>query len=676
MKALFQRKFKVSLSLPKSYLIEPLLLFILAILSYGLLIHQLGFYWDDLPYLYVNHSQGVDGYPAYMASDRPFSAWFFILEVFLFGENPFCYHLFALFLHWGGAVIFFLILQKVFPFNKYLNFISAAFFLVYPGFLQQHVSLIYSLHLTVLVLFLLSVFFMLKSLENHSHYYLFMCLGLLCSLGIFSSEYFSFLELSRPFLVWIYIKGKKEKVENRSIFLIWLPYLTVFLIFLFWRIVIFQFPTYSPELFGLLKQNFISGITYMMNRIIRDFITVAFKAWIPIFTSISELILDFQNMVVWVCVFLISLTLILKHNQKNLLIRNHEETINSKKILTLGILFIFFAGIPIWATDLPVELEFAWDRLTLPFSLGVSLIITGAIGSIFIHSKFKITFFAVLLAMATCYQFINSKNFLDDWKSFNNFFQQLTWRVPGLVKGTTILTSKVNLKYYSDNSLTAPLNWIYDRKNHSSNLNYMFYFLEVRLGRRLPSLEKGIEINQPYRSFSFIGSTDNIILLNFKPPSCIHIIDNSNVDFYENNSDTSYKAALLTDQNLILPNPNYQLPSFFLKENKETWCFYFEKADLARQYKNWKEITYLANEAFEKNLEPSDPREYYPLIEAYAHESDFSTAVKYSRKVLQALPVAKKKLCDIWEISMKNIPFEKIDETTSHFYYSELKCGN
>ena len=35
------------------------------------------------------------------------------------------------------------------------------------------------------------------------------------------------------------------------------------------------------------------------------------------------------------------------------------------------------------------------------------------------------------------------------------FLWQLSWRIPGLEKGTTVLTNDIPLRYYSDNSLTA-----------------------------------------------------------------------------------------------------------------------------------------------------------------------------------------------------------------------------
>lgn len=269
-----------------SFIFFPLFLLILSIFSYGILIPSLGFYWDDFPYLYLNHSQGIGGYPAYMASDRPFSAWFFMLEGFLFGKNPVGYHIFALVLRWAGAYIFYLILGKIFPDNKFQNTMAATLFLLYPGFLQQSISLIYSLHFTVLLLFLLSVFFMILSLEDGSHHFQYALLGFVCSIGIFASEYFSFLELIRPIIVWFFYSRKKPhlSISIKNILLIWLPYLLVFLVFLAWRVFIFQFPTYSPTLLLKFKDNFYSGFSHLSSRIARDIFTVVIHPWVHVFS--------------------------------------------------------------------------------------------------------------------------------------------------------------------------------------------------------------------------------------------------------------------------------------------------------------------------------------------------------------------------------------------------------
>jgi hypothetical protein len=250
----------------------------------------------------------------------------------------------------------------------------------------------------------------------------------------------------------------------------------------------------------------------------------------------------------------------------------------------------------------------------------------------------------------------------------------LKWRIPSLEPGTTILTENFPLKYYSDNSLSAPLNWSYDEKNRSLDLNYMFYFINVRLGRSLPKLQKNLVINQPYRSFSFISSTEKLLPIYFNPPSCVHILGPS-LDSVDSSIPTSLKqASLLTNIDLIKESDSFKLPSVFKPEPSHDWCYYYEKADLARQLGYWDEIVQLGNQILSSSQKPSDSSEYFPFIEGYANTSDLESAVKLSRIILNVSPEHIPMQCTLWKRLLERIPMEKITDSVNTLFYSELKC--
>ncbi|HPB40786.1 MAG TPA: hypothetical protein PLD39_07970, partial [Flexilinea sp.] len=65
-------------------------LFTLAILiAYGVpvFLGWFSFYGDDWIYIYEYHLNGTAGFPAFVAWDRPYSAWIYILATSLFGEH-------------------------------------------------------------------------------------------------------------------------------------------------------------------------------------------------------------------------------------------------------------------------------------------------------------------------------------------------------------------------------------------------------------------------------------------------------------------------------------------------------------------------------------------------------------------------------------------------------------
>ena len=162
----------------------------------------------------------------------------------------------------------------------------------------------------------------------------------------------------------------------------------------------------------------------------------------------------------------------------------------------------------------------------------------------------------------------------------------MSWRIPDLDKGTTILTNDFPTPYNSDNSLTAPLNWIYAPEHQSTQMPYMLYFLSVRLGLGLPSLEGGSPILQTYRATTFEGSTSKILVLIYEPPGCLHVLDRILDDSLTGVPDGISAAIPLSDLSLIsvFSEISRQPPAHvFGEEPKHGWCFFYEKADLARQ---------------------------------------------------------------------------------------------
>ena len=96
----------------------------------------------------------------------------------------------------------------------------------------------------------------------------------------------------------------------------------------------------------------------------------------------------------------------------------------------------------------------------------------------------------VTAAFAAGYQFQNLNAYRQDWSVQKNLFWQMSWRIPALAPGTAILAHELPVTHYTDNSLTAPLNWIYAPDNHSGPMSYAFYYPTLRMGSNHPSPEQ------------------------------------------------------------------------------------------------------------------------------------------------------------------------------------------
>jgi hypothetical protein len=60
----------------------------------------------------------------------------------------------------------------------------------------------------------------------------------------------------------------------------------------------------------------------------------------------------------------------------------------------------------------------------------------------------------------------------------------------------------------------------------------------------------------------------------------------------------------------------------FGPEPARGWCYFYEKADLARQRGDWDEVLALGNEALDKEFVPQDSVEWIPFLQGYAIAGD------------------------------------------------------
>jgi hypothetical protein len=112
------------------------------------------------------------------------------------------------------------------------------------------------------------------------------------------------------------------------------------------------------------------------------------------------------------------------------------------------------------------------------------------------------------------------------------------------------------------------------------------------------------------------------------------------------------------------------MPAIYHPEPVHGWCYYFEKADLARQLGNWEEIAKLGDTAFKLEDHPNNPVERFVFIEGYAHTGEWERALKLSRDSYQVSKgYVGPLLCRLWE----RIEMETIDNTERDEALSEVK---
>jgi len=335
---------------------------------------------------------------------------------------------------------------------------------------------------------------------------------------------------------------------------------------------------------------------------------------------------------------------------------------------------LFIAGWPFWITNLPVEVVFPWDRSTLPFMIGSSMLIIGSL-NLFVRPKVQFIFVGVIVSLAIGWHYQNAMIYKNEWKNLRTYFTQLAWRVPDLEEGTIVISEDIPLYRYSDNDLTAPLNWMYAPEHKSEEMKFRYFDLTTRKDTILPNISKNISINHGYRSLSFKSSSDHIINIFYRPPGCLWVLD-ADDDYYPELPQQLKDMLVLSNFDQIVSDaePMQTLPSVFGNPVEKDWCYYFETADLARQNKDWQKVVDIAEESDQKGFEPYYYVEYLPFLEGYANSGYYEEAVTLSNKIIEDNSLHSK-VCEIWENVSNNNNYDEEEIISIKNYLHSLSCN-
>jgi hypothetical protein len=352
--------------------------------------------------------------------------------------------------------------------------------------------------------------------------------------------------------------------------------------------------------------------------------------------------------------------------------------------IAIGLIGILLGRVPSVAAGLPLTLQSSYDRFMISMMLGGSLFMMGLIEFLFKNSQIKIYVLALLIALGVGQQFFNANIFRRDWTKQQEIYWQLAWRIPAMKPNTVLLTDQMPIDYETDLSFTAPINWMYAPSytpsgflNKGNNLPYAVIYTEKRLGgASLASLEKNTKITLPIRRVSFEGSTSQALVIYMPQNGCLRVLDKARGDdiTYGRQSRFLVGAIPLSNPSNIIMNDDRTTKLPFLAEPKHGWCYYFAKAELAYQQKDFRRVIELIDQAKSLGYEPEDSFEWLTYIEAQALAGNLNTAQMLSKDVFKQENGIRKGLCEVWERVQTQSHTGNQDSTRVDQILSDFQC--
>ena len=665
-------------------LMHPIcILLIVNVLVYGIFVPFLGFYWDDLDFYWFHLDAGNYGLSQYFSHDGPFLGVLYQINFSILGNNPWHWQIFILFWRWICSIGFFFLFRQLFRQNQKHALAGALVFLLYPGFSQQFIALCYGHYFIALTSLVFSLGISLYVVEHKQKRPLLVILAvLLAIINLITTEYFFALELIRPFLIWYMLSGQKKRFSTTLKY--WWPFSLALIAGVIWRFVIFKYQTtaYNFQILNDLLSQPLKTIGGLLVQVTQNLWLTIIATWKNVFSfpSFSQFGKTVSFIYIGITLLLVVVFLFAFLTKS----RKDQETPYREAvgIIAIGLIACLLGGIPYWSTGLMLGGNFPTDRFALSFILGSALVFCGIISLIPLKPTrlLRPILLVVLLALAGGLQVRYGITYKRDWEALQRFIWQLSWRVPAIEPDTLVLSNELPLVYYSDLSVTAPLNILYDKEESKERTSYLYYYPS---GRKTDpdalTLSADFPIEQDVSVGTFTGNTNRSLTLYYEPPGCLRIIDPEiEMDNWMLPLYIRQTAALSMDGYELInssSDPNRD-PILFEGETTEGWCYFFEKADLARQQGNWTQVTAIANQVITGKERPTDPMERFVYIEGYAHTGNWQQAKQLSETTLAVTGVMKPPLCQLWKRIDRETPLSIEKAEVISQIYDLLSCSS
>jgi hypothetical protein len=664
-------------------IVFPFVLLGFALVAYGLFITKLGFYWDDWPPILLSHLLEKSMVWKYFIFDRPFQSWTYYLLFPICRDSAFLWQLSAILARWTAGLTLFYAFLQVFPRQKNLLQWAAVLFVVFPGFADQFASVSYGSHFIVYTVFGLSLLFMLLAFKNPTKFWVFYPFSLVFALiHLFTMEYFVGLELLRPLLLfWLFSDNDQKKSKGLlKAILYWLPFIAVLGFYVYWRMVIYPNPELGygtgnyPYLFKNLLKAPADTLVALIQTIYSDFRFLMVEIWTD---RLLPAVIEIKSLTFWLALVIgIGFTFVMHfffHGDK----ANEEKQLKGREIIQNVVLslVIFLIGLfPVWSSLRQITKGKWSDRFDIPVMFGIAILLITLITIVVNNKKTRNVILILITGLSISYQIQTANDYRKDFNRQKAFYTQLAWRIPSLEPGTTIFSPGIPTGKEADYSISMGINLLFNSGTINPSLDYWFttprYYLPLDLATN-PS----ISIEDGLRIFNFKGTASKVVSINMSDDGCLRVIDHYYA-IYPEKINQFYYYGELTNQDVIgeTASKTNQLSKIINTGSQNTWCYFFEKGDLAQSKGKFEEAVQYYEQAAAKKLAPLEAAEYLPFIKAYANLGKIDKAVELTKKSYQKETLSNQSTCQFWHDLLEANP--KILLTDVESVYNPDICKN
>ena len=637
-----------------------------------------GYFNDDWYLMYAAGAKGASVFREIYSVDRPMRALVMTPAYVMFANNQLLYNLSA----WGfrtlSAVFFFLFLDHFWPRRQQIVWATALLYLIYPGFLSQFNGIDYQsqmVSLAVGMFSLLSIAYAYgsKSMISRLGWLLVLTVSTGFYLGLV--EYFIGFEVLKLVCVTLLVFRNNESwlVRARRIVL-WSVYSLVALLpFLVWRLFFFQSERGATDI-NMQFDNVLSDpaafLANWFSNLLSDMTDVLLYAWINPLKRVGFRLTDQEWIVgsviagvvlllVWVA---FRLTKIPKDNQIDGGLNWRREAV------WMGGVMLMFGLLPVILVGRYVDFR-SFSRYALAPSVGVVLLLQGCLNIFPVYIRNIVI--ALLIASSSLTHYAYGLVRVHETEATRNFWWQVSWRIPQMGQGTTLLVHYPAVTMEEDYFVWGPANLIYYPESmHADYPQPGIYSVVMNeetvekifaRERQEYSERRSIRTYPNYRNVLIITQPSTL--------SCVQVIDGLQPEFSPYEDGRYIKVGAFSEvEHIDLEALFRQPPEIpFGLEPEHDWCFYYEKAAYARQRGDWNAVLQSGEQAFGMGMFPKDQIEWMPFLQGYAVSGNSARLSELDRELTD--PSVREQACRILG-NMSDLSAE------THGQTQKLFCSN
>jgi hypothetical protein len=587
---------------------------------------KLGFYRDDWYMLWSANVRGADSIIDLFSIDRPFMGYTYDLTYRLLGDSPLPWQLYAFVLKTLGALAVFGIVRLVWPEQGKAATAAALLFLIYPGFLGQPNAATKTNQLLSLTAGLASIWLSglaVTTARRDARLPLIAAAVILGLLNFLLYEYMIGLEVMRMGLLWLVPQQKDPQGMRRRIrrFLTdaW-PYLLAILAFLIWRLGFFHSARGGTDQLSVLQSTLEStrgALVHFSVQSVMDTLETVVLAWaVPFEGYAAQERARALGTALLMGAAVAALALAVMRLERKGRKEDEEagDWTRAVAVMLFGGLSLYGALFPVLLAGRDVNFTGGYDKYTLHASPAAAILLVGCIFGL-ARSRGRQALLGLLIFLGVSSSILNVYHWERFWENQKAVWWQLWWRAPELKDGTVVLVSIPEEGFFEDYEVWGPANLIY-----RPGLQPIMIAAEVLNPATIAEVRAGTIETRGMRKLTFVRDFNRSLLLSLRSDnSCLHVVDREDLTL-----PLEYDAELVPIlrfshvEQIDLAGSASPPPSvMFGTEPAHGWCYFYQKAELAKQAGDWEAVRRLADEVMASGLKPVDQVEWLPFLEGY-----------------------------------------------------------